>query len=341
MSTTNSTGSKNLVGWQITLIIIAVLAVVGAAGFAIINLVLDSKPFEKTEIPGIGQDGGPLDPNQNPGDGSGVDGDALIPAEGIFATEFKDSTRINILMIGRTREGLADTIMLASVDPDRNAVDLISVPRDTYYPRAGYSGAWLKMNAVFHEGPAALAAGVHDVLQGIPIHYYAVFDYDGVAKIIDAIGGVPMSIPQKMYYVVPSENLYIDIPAGDQILDGNHSVQYLRFRSGYSNGDIGRVQAQQKFVKSAIKQLLKSNLSDVATLALDNIDSDITVRTVLDLVNIGTNLDSSSTGAYMLPGTSGGIDGLSFWKPTGAAATAEMLRGVYASSPVTTGSAVQ
>ena len=95
-----------------------------------------------------------------------------------------------------------------------------------------------------------------DLLLGMPIHYYAMVDYDGVSTIVDSMGGIPMDIPFRMRYNDPYDKppLHIDIPEGQQILDGEHAVQFLRYRHGYPEGDIGRVKAQQAFMKAAFKQ---------------------------------------------------------------------------------------
>jgi LCP family protein required for cell wall assembly len=268
--------------------------------------------------------------------------DVLIPGEGIFATDYADSKRVNILLLGTTDEGLADTIMLASFDPESLRFDVISLPRDTYYERAGYSASYLKLNSVFHEGPEAMCQAVHDILLGIPINYYAVIDYNGVANIVDSLGGVPMNVPIDMYYSSPGQDLYINIQAGEQVLDGEHAVQYLRFRSGYANGDIGRVEAQQEFVKSAAKQALSLKLPQVAKTVVANVNSDITNRAILYLGSKGVGVKSEDINTYLLPGYSGSFGGLSFWNADEDYVIEQMLRQIYdGPAAETTGSAVE
>ena len=124
-----------------------------------------------------------------------------------------------------------------------------------------------------------LRDAVSDVLMGIPINYYAIIDYDAVESIVDGVGGVPIDVPKAMKYDDPYDDppLHIRIPAGQQTLDGEHAVQYLRFRKGYSNGDIGRVEAQQVFMEVSFKQCVEHGIVDSAKLITSNVKSDVTL----------------------------------------------------------------
>jgi LCP family protein required for cell wall assembly len=192
------------------------------------------------------------------------------------------------------------------------------------------------------EGVKGACESVHDVLQGIPINYYAVVDYDGVEKIIEAIGGVPMDIPFNMHYTYAKQGLYIDLKKGEQRLDGEHAVQFLRYRKGYADGDIGRVDAQQQFVKAAIKEALGLNLPKVAQTVVDNVDSDIDVRAMLYLATNASGLSSDNIKSYMLPGDDGRIggSGLSFWLPADNDEVIDMMRDIYTGVKTTTEGAV-
>ena len=255
----------------------------------------------------------------------------MIEGEGIFAKDYSNSKRVNILLLGTTDEELADTIMLASFDPDEQRVDVISVPRDTYYEREGYASSYLKLNAVNHDGSAAMAQAVHEILLGIPINYYAVIDYAGVIKIIDSMDGVPMDVPMDMFYNVPEQNLYINLYAGEQILNGDQSVQLLRFREGYNNGDIGRVETQQQFMKNAIKRAMGFNLPKVAKKVIDNVDSNVTLNAMLYVAQKAKGLDMNNVTTQILPGSAGKIKGetLSYFIRGTDMQIEEMLRTIY------------
>ncbi len=228
---------------------------------------------------------------------------------------FVDSGRINLLMVGVNAD-MTDTIMLVSWNLDENDVDIISVPRDTRYERSGYSGASLKINAIYaSEGLNALAEAVSDVLCGMPIDYYAVVEYDAVKNIVNGIGGVPIYVPQNMHYEDPFDTppLVIDLQEGQQVLDGDKAVQFLRFRHGYANGDIGRIEAQQTFMKAMFKQGIDHGIIDSARLVTSNVKSHLTLAAVSRYALAILRLDGNSINSYTIPGQAQYVGSLSFF----------------------------
>lgn len=227
----------------------------------------------------------------------------IVGQDSPFFEAFQDKARVNVLLLG-VNGGLTDTIMVASFDMNAKHVDLISVPRDTFYQREGYNGAAeKKINAAYRGSAVNTAKAVSDVLLGMPLHYYAVIEYDGVKNIVKAIGGVPMNVPFRMKYDDPTDKppLHIDIPAGEQVLDGEHAVQFLRYRKGYAEGDLGRVKAQQEFMKSAFKQALSSNLLNTAQVIFENVESDITLEMVTKIATKALGMSGDSIETYMMP----------------------------------------
>ena len=165
---------------------------------------------------------------------------------------------------GVDRYGRTDTMMFVRIQPGR--IDVISLPRDTLVnDRFGAH----KLNSTFIlGGKAALSdAGITDLksqsaeapfvqggtqtfketietLLGVNIDYVALFNVELVAKVIDALGGVDVYLPEAMKYTDRAANLYIDIPAGNSHLSGSQAVGYLRFRHGvgsdYARMDRGK-----------------------------------------------------------------------------------------------------
>lgn len=245
--------------------------------------------------------------------------------------EFSKSKRVNVLVLGLHDE-LSDTILLASYDMKHDRVDVISVPRDTYYERPeATTPATKKINAIYRKGRAVgTAKAVSKLLVGVPIHYYAVVTFDGVEKIIDSIGGVPMNIEKRMKYYDPDDKppLRIDIPAGEQVLDGDKAVQFLRYRKGYSEGDIGRIKAQQEFIKSAFKESLGFGLPKVVKTTLKNVDSDLKLRVAMKMTAKATGLNDDSIVTHIVPGESHTKNGASYWIAD-EDGILEMMREIY------------
>jgi len=213
--------------------------------------------------------------------------------EEVFGTD----NRVNILLLG-INDNLADTIMVASFHTKNKTLDLISIPRDTYYERSYFkSSAAQKINCIYNtekeDGMRKQAKAVSDVLNGMPLHYYMAVDYKGVGNIVDAMGGVEFEVPFHMKYSDPTDKppLYIDVPAGKQVLDSENVVEFLRFRKtnfkgykSYPDGDEGRIKTQQAFMKAAFEQAMGKDLLKVAKAVLENVESDLSYGTAAKLV---------------------------------------------------------
>ena len=262
---------------------------------------------------------------------------SIVNEDSPFFEAFKDKNRVNILLLG-VNGNLTDTIMVASFDMDAKHVDLISVPRDTYYHREGYnSEGENKINAAYRGNPVNTAKAVSEVLLGMPINYYAVIGYDGVENIVDAMGGVPMNIQKGgMHYKDPYDTppLVIAIPEGEQVLDGKHAVQFLRYRKGYLEGDIGRVKAHQEFMKSAFKQCIGFNLPKIAKTVFNNVESDITLGKATSLATNAIGISGNDIETYMLPSTP--LPDPPYYVIPDAQGTADMIKQIYSIEPKNT-----
>lgn len=261
-----------------------------------------------------------------------------------FYELFQAQQRVNVLCLG-VNEGMTDTIMLVSYDMENQKVDIISVPRDTYYFRGqGFNSyAHHKINAIYlAQGVVRLAEVVSEILYGMPIHYYAIVEYSDVKAVMQVIGGIEMNIPFHMKYddTTRGHELHVDIPAGTQTIDAGNVMEFLRFRkgnpgySGYPDGDIQRQSVQQEFVKKVLKKSLSAgNLSQLAKVALENVESDMTYAMATKIALRAMNgLSGDSINAYTLPGYPDIIQELSFWVPhEGEIQT--MLEEIYKPAP--------
>jgi LCP family protein required for cell wall assembly len=196
---------------------------------------------------------------------------------------------------GVDRYGRTDTMMFVRIQPGR--IDVVSLPRDTMVnDRFGTH----KLNSTFIlGGKAAIAeAGIDakdpaaeqpfvqggtqtfketlETLLGVNIDYVALFNVELVEKVIDALGGVDVYLPEAMKYTDRAANLYIDIPAGNNHLNGREAVGYLRFRHGvgsdYARMDRGKdmigkllERAKSPAVIAAVPTLLGALQNDVYT----------------------------------------------------------------------------
>jgi anionic cell wall polymer biosynthesis LytR-Cps2A-Psr (LCP) family protein len=68
---------------------------------------------------------------------------------------------------------------------------------------------------------------------------------------VDLVGGIPITLDNEIVYEAGKI-----IPAGKSVLTGQQSEWFMRYRHGWAEGDIGRVQNQRRFMAAAMKKLV-------------------------------------------------------------------------------------
>jgi LCP family protein required for cell wall assembly len=226
----------------------------------------------------------------------------------------------NILIVGTDGDGgRTDTIMIASLDTTTNEVALMSVPRDTYIS-ASYSVP--KINSAYgaggmgEKGMVSLENQLAKLL-GFEVDGYVLVDLEAFVKIVDLVGGVEFNVPMDMYYNDPSQNLYINLSAGLQTLDGDHAIQLVRFRSGYASADIQRTTVQQDFMRALAKQCLKignvTKLTEMAEIVSTYVTTDLTVGNMAYFAAELLKCDFDEMVTVTLPGQGITISGGSYY----------------------------
>lgn len=216
-------------------------------------------------------------------------------------------------------DGLADVMLLIKFDPETKKMVMLSIPRDT---RTEIEGQGVKkINAANLEGgPALTAKTVSNLLSGVGIDRYVRINVLGVAKLIDALGGVTVYVPKDMKYKDDSQHLYINLKAGKQHLKGEQALQLLRYRHD-ELGDIGRIQRQQMVIRALIDQSLNpgtlAQLPKILNVVKEHIDTNLTVEELAALMGFGMRTNRSNMQMLMVPGrfSEKGEYDASYWLP--------------------------
>ncbi|HML89394.1 MAG TPA: LCP family protein [Methylomusa anaerophila] len=227
--------------------------------------------------------------------------------------------KVNILVLGvdeRSNDaGRSDTMFVVTVDTSTKQVSLLSVPRDTRVRIPGYG--WDKINHAYAEGGVKLSQRAVEDLLGIPIDYYVTINFAGFYKIVDAIGGITMDVEKRMYYQDPYDKLVIDLKPGVQKMDGRTAIQYVRYRDG--DGDIGRIERQQKFMKAMLKEaaspFILPRLPAIIREVSNAVKSDLTTSEMLGLAKLVNNAAKAGLETEMVPGKPAYIKDVSYWLP--------------------------
>jgi len=152
--------------------------------------------------------------------------------------------------------GLTDTLMLARIDTENGTVDVVSIPRDT---RVDVSWQGPKINSVFAMTGGSAYRLMEEVgkLVGFMPDFYVVLNLQAFVELVDALGGVGLNVPTRMQYSDPYDSppLHINLEPGYQTLTGEQAMHFVRYRT--SDGDLGRVQRQQIFLRAVAAESLQ------------------------------------------------------------------------------------
>ncbi len=224
---------------------------------------------------------------------------------------------LNFLVMGADADaadpvGRADTIMLIHVDFDKRKAVMVSIPRDFRVDIPGNGTD--KINHSYHFGGPALAIKTVQQYTGLPIHHYAVVDYNGFMKLVDAIGGVDVNVKERM---VDSE-LGDPIDKGPQHMDGLTALHYVRFRNT-ARGDFTRIEDQQNFARALIDQSAKIQntfkLPTLIKIGSENVQTDMSISEMLSYANDIRSFKQDDLTTVTLPGAGETINDVSYVIP--------------------------
>ncbi|MDG0792512.1 LCP family protein [Cohnella ginsengisoli] len=223
--------------------------------------------------------------------------------------EWTGTERVNVLLMGGDNRGLtkgeaprSDSMLIASFDPTSKKVHLFSILRDTYVKIPGHGSD--RLNAALSIGGPNLSMKTISELTGLDIQYYVYADFQGFIKLVDAIGGVDFYVEKDMKYTSAADkHLYdIDLKQGQQHLDGDHALQYVRFRHDKLS-DFTRTERQRAFLGAVADKLQSGwNLIKLPTIlnkVVPYIETNMSVNDMWKLASLGYK--SHQAGSAQLP----------------------------------------
>ena len=179
------------------------------------------------------------------------------------------SEPFNVLLIGYSRTdigspvGLADSIILATINPLTYTVSMMSIARDSFVPISCYGGEYDKINSGRSTSRACFIETVEDFLD-MDIDYWMELDYLGLVAIVNEIGGIYINNP--VDFTLDG----IHVPAGENVFaDGQMALQFCRERHHMPNGDFDRQQHQKEVIISIAKKFIESGDVSLALRAME------------------------------------------------------------------------
>jgi len=236
-----------------------------------------------------------------------------------FSSDIMSYNRVNILILGCDEienQGRADTIVFLSISPKTKDVLILSIPRDTRVeiPERGMD----KINHAYAFGGERLISKTVSSFLDVPIHFYAVADFNGFVYIIDELGGVEIDVEKEMHYVDKAGGVEINLYPGKQILDGGKALQYIRFR--YDKlGDLGRIKRQQKLALAVIKKMINfdsiTKIPKISEGMKEYMETNIEAQDAIALANLFRGVNQEKFRVETVQSKPVYIEGISYLEP--------------------------
>ncbi len=229
------------------------------------------------------------------------------------------------LLLGKS-EAMTDTIMVAKYSPSTGDAVLLSIPRDSFVGNnPNTATASDKINSKYQISPQRTIDAVND-LTGLNIKYYITVDTKALRDLVDAIGGVYFDVPIKMDYDDSSQDLYIHLEPGYQLLDGQKAEWLVRFRHNnngtsysyeYGDNDLGRMRTQREFLMAVAQQTLKleniTKINDILNVIEQEVETNIDFDTMMEYAPALLNINADNIQTDMLPGTAQYCNGVAVY----------------------------
>lgn len=207
---------------------------------------------------------------------SSAETELRIPATVTEGFEPQDQNGLTVLLLG-ANEGVADSIMIAHVDPPRRKVHFVSIPRDLFYRGA-------RINRIYQRFGMDRMVTEIGRITGMSIDHYVMVDMYAFIDVVNILGGITVTLDEELIdptYRVRENGTWSTLyyPAGEHHLDGVAALRVARSR--FTTTDFGRARRQQDIIDAIRTQVAQLGLRDVGTLytlvhrVMNHVDTDL------------------------------------------------------------------
>lgn len=209
-------------------------------------------------------------------------------------------------------KGRSDTILVGTIDPNKNEGFLISLPRDTrvMIPSLNKKD---KINHAYAFGGIDLATETVESFLDVPINFVAKINIVGFSQIIDLIGGITVNNPTEFSY---NQNKF---HKGKIRLSGKSALNYIKMRKADSEGDFGRQKRQQLVLNGLMNEITSGksilDLTSISTIIGNNLETNIKIENIQKLQNDYTGGFKAAKQMTLSKGTEKKINGVYYYEP--------------------------
>ena len=256
--------------------------------------------------------------------GGGMQG-IVTTIVGSSINEVENLDDIYVLCLGKSLN-MTDTIMVVKYSPKLQTASMLSIPRDTFVgTNKDTATTWDKINSKYQTNPQLTLNAVNK-LTGLNVKYYLTVDTKALRDLVDAIGGVYFDVPIDMDYDDSTQDLYIHLKAGYQLLNGRQAEWLVRFRHNnngtsysteYGDNDLGRMKTQREFIKTVLSQTIKASnitkINDLIKIATEEVETNLSWDLIRKYIPALLNFNTDNLVTDQLPGTAQYCNQLSFF----------------------------
>ncbi|HWQ79054.1 MAG TPA: M56 family metallopeptidase [Anaerovoracaceae bacterium] len=247
---------------------------------------------------------------------------SLLSSPASLAEEPEGGQANVLVMCNAEGSDYPDTILLLGYNGDKKEVNLVFLPRDLavisaaeavensegikklplYTEEKRHIYEEMLENAALSHNPRKLFAyaagnppeavtGKLSEILGVEIHNFVKLDTGVFRDLVDAVGGVEFDVPMRMVYADPyaTPPLDIDLEKGRQVLDGERAEMLVRFRKGYAEGDLARIEVEKAFLAAMIEQKSGINIGsfhEIYQALSGRVETDLDMKGAKNLITL-------------------------------------------------------
>ncbi|GEM04194.1 transcriptional regulator LytR [Halolactibacillus miurensis] len=224
--------------------------------------------------------------------------------------KIENKDNLNILLLGIDSEssvsGRSDAIIVMTLKPNEDKIQLVSIPRDTRTTIAG-RGTEDKINHAHAFGGPDMAIETVENFLDIDIDYFARVNMDGMAELVDLVG--PITVNNELNFSQGGNTF----PTGNITLTGDETMNFVRMRKEDPRGDFGRTERQRKVIEGIVREGAKieniTRISDLLDVLGNNVSTNMTFSDMTSLFQ-GYRQTASNFEDYQMQGSGSMINNI-------------------------------
>lgn len=227
--------------------------------------------------------------------------------------KIKERENLNILLLGidstSSDSGRSDAVIVLTLKPGEEEMQMISIPRDTRAPIVG-RGTVEKINHAYAYGGPDMAIQTVESFLGVDFDYFVRINMSGLAELVDELGTV--TVNNELDF---SQGGY-HFPVGPVELNGDMTLSYVRMRKQDPKGDFGRTDRQRKVIEAIINEgatiANATRIVELTNILGQNMGTNMEFNDMVSLLSHYRNTRRNVVN-YQVQGTGTTIDGIYYY----------------------------